>query len=254
MNTDIPGNYKNKSQKARVITEAWLLENFKCPFCNSKLAQYTANNKCTDYYCKKCNEDFELKTINGKFPKGKMNGASYKATLEKINSDKSSHWILLEHNNFTVNRLTFIPKFFFYDEMIEPRKELSKTAKRHGWQGCKISLNMIPSFGKISYIKNNKEVDDKIINYKLEKASGFKNANLKNKNWKLEILSLIDSVPETVFSASDLYEYIPALEEKHPDNHNIDAKIRETLQQLRDEGYVKFLDKEGFKGLYQKLF
>lgn len=113
---------------------------------------------------------------------------------------------------------------------------------------------MIPSFGKISYIKNNKEVDKKIINYKLGKASAFKKSNLKNKNWKLEILSLIDSIPETIFSASDLYEFIHELEKKHPDNNHIDAKIRETLQQLRDEGYVKFLDKEGFKSLYQKLF
>ena len=83
-----------------------------------------------------------------------------------------------------------IPKYFFYDEMIEPRKELSETARRHGWQGCRIALNMIPSFGKISYIKNNKEVDKKIIAYKLGKASAFKKSNLKNKNWKLEILSL----------------------------------------------------------------
>lgn len=254
MDTNISGNYKNNSQKARVITETWILENFKCPFCHSKLTQYTANNKCADYYCQKCNEDFELKTINGKFPKDKINGAGYKATLDKINSDKSPHWILLEHNNFKVNGLTFIPKDFFYDEMIEPRKELSENAKRHGWQGCRIALNMIPSFGKISYIKNNKEVDKKIIAYKLGKASAFKKSDLKNKNWKLEVLSIVDSIPETIFSANDLYEFIPMLEKMHTDNHHIDARIRETLQQLRDEGYIKFLDTEGFKGLYQKLF
>lgn len=254
MNTELSGNYKNKSQKARVITETWVLNNFRCPFCDSKLSQYTANNKCADYYCKKCNEDFELKTINGKFPKGKMNGAGYQATLDKINSDKSSHWILLEHDNFIISGLTFIPKYFFYDEMIEPRNKLTDTAKRAGWQGCRIALNMIPSFGRIAYIKNNKEVDKKIIEYKLEKTSAFKKSNLKNKNWKLEILSIVDSIPETIFSANDLYEFIPMLEQKHPNNHHIDARIRETLQHLRDEGYIKFLDTEGFKGLYQKLF
>lgn len=254
MNTYISNNYKNKSQKARIITEAWILSNFKCPFCHSKLTQYIANNKCADFYCKKCNEDFELKTINGKFPKDKMNGASYQATLDKINSDKSSHWILLEHDNFVVNTLIFIPKYFFYDEMIEPRKELGDTAKRHGWQGCRIALNMIPSFGKISYIKNKKDVDKKIIDYKLKRTAAFKKFDLKNKNWKLEILSLIDSIPETIFSINDLYEFMPTLKEKHPNNHNIDARIRETLQQLRNEGYVKFLNKDGFKGLYQKLF
>lgn len=254
MNTDISKNYKNKSQKARVVTETWVLNNFKCPFCHSKLIQYTANNKCADYYCQKCNEDFELKTINGKFPKDKINGACYQTTLNKINSDSSPHWILLEHNNFIVNSLIFIPKYFFYDEMIEPRKKLSATAKRHGWQGCKIALNMIPSFGKVSYIKNNREVNKKIIEYKLKKVTAFKKSDLKSKNWKLEILSMIDLIPETIFAINDLYSSIPMLEQKHPDNHHIDAKIRETLQQLRNEGYVKFLDSEGFKGLYQKLF
>lgn len=254
MDTNISGNYKSKSQKARIITEAWISNNFKCPFCNSKLTQYTANSKCADYYCKKCNEDFELKTINGKFPKDKMNGASYKATVNKIRSNRSSHWILLEHSDFVINGLTFIPKYFFYDEMVEPRKRLSESAKRHGWQGCRISLRMIPSFGKISYIKNSKQVDKKIIDYKLGKVSTFKKSDLKNKNWKLEILSIVDSIPETVFSINDLYELMPMFEKKYPSNHNIDAKIRGILQQLRDEGYIKFLDTEGFRGLYQKLF
>ena len=254
MNTEMSENYKSNSQKARVVTEVWILENFKCPFCHSKLSQYTANNKCADYYCKKCSEDFEFKIINGKFSKDKMNGAAYQATLDKINSNKASHWILLEHNNYVVSGLTFIPKHFFYDEMIEPRNKLSESARRAGWQGCRIALNMIPSFGKIEYIKNGKEVDKKIIEYKLSKASTFKKSNLKNKNWKLEILSLVDSLHETIFSASDLYSFIPMLEIKHPDNHHKEARIRETLQQLRDDGYIKFLDTEGFKGLYQKLF
>ena len=82
----------------------------------------------------------------------------------------------------------------------------------------------------------------------------IKKSDLKNKNWKLEVLSIVDSIPETIFSANDLYEFIPMLQKKHPENHHIEARIRETLQQLRDKGYIKFLDTEGFKGLYQKLF
>lgn len=254
MDTDVSAKYKSNSQKARVVTESWILNNFKCPFCHSELAQYTANNKCADFYCKKCNEDFELKTINGKFPKDKMSGAGYQATLDKIRSNKSPHWILLEHNNYVVSGLTFIPRYFFYDEMIEPRRKLSDNAKRHGWRGCRIVLNMIPSFGKVVYIRGGKMVDKKLIDYKLKRVAVFEESNQKNKGWKLEILSQIDSIPETVFSIDDLYDCIPMLSVKHPNNHNIDAKIREILQCLRNEGYVKFLDIEGFRGLYQKLF
>ena len=66
------------------------------------------------------------------------------------------------------------------------------------------------------------------------------------------IINIFETTVNAIIHTGMLY--IPMLEKKHPDNHHIDARIRETLQQLRDEGYIKFLDKEGFKGLYQKLF
>lgn len=249
MDQTLAKNYKSNSQKARVITETWVAENFKCPYCKKKLKQYNPNNECADYYCSKCNEDFELKTKNGKFS-NLINGASYKATLNKISSNRNSNWILLEHKNFTVTNLTFIPKCFFYDSIVEAREPLKQTARRAGWQGCRLNMNMIPSFGKIKYIKDSQEIDKKIIAYHLKMANPFKNANLKDKSWKLEVLSLVDSLPENIFTLKELEKLIPTVQDKHPNNKHIDAKFRQVLQILRNEGYVLFLG----DGLYQKLF
>ena len=199
LNTDLGNIYKtSNSQKSKIITEAWVLENFNCPFCNAKILQYPPNNKCADFYCQNCNEDFELKSTKGKFSKNKIIGAEYNSTIQKIKTH-GSNWLLLERNDFSVTGLTLIPKYFFYDDMIQERKPLSDKAQRKGWIGCMIYINMIPSFGKIQFVKNAKEIDKKIVQYKLDKVSKFKNVNIKNKNWKLIVLSLIDALPDNIF-------------------------------------------------------
>ncbi len=38
------------------------------------------------------------------------------------------------------------------------------------------------------------------------------------------------------FSNNDLYALVPRLRKIHPKNHNVQAKIRQQLQKLRDSG------------------
>ena len=47
-----------------------------------------------------------------------------------------------------------------------------------------------------------------------------------------------------------MYEYIDVLKEFYPDNNNIDAKIRQTLQVLRDQGEIFFIA----RGVYGKKY
>lgn len=253
INKNLGDNYSSNSQKSKNITEQWVLENFQCPFCNVELKQFEANNKCADYYCPRCNDEFELKSIKGKFSKNKITGSEYFSTIEKINS-KKPNWILMERNDVQVTGLTFIPKQFFYPEMIEKRKKLSSKAQRAGWCGCLIHINMVPSFAKIQYIRDGIEVNRKIINYKLDMVNRFKDMDSERKSWELIVLSLIDRIPETIFALDDLYVSINELKIDHPTNNFIEEKIRQTLQKLRNEGYIRFLDSQGYRGLYQKLF
>jgi phosphatidylserine/phosphatidylglycerophosphate/cardiolipin synthase-like enzyme len=68
--------------------------------------------------------------------------------------------------------------------------------------------------------------------------------------WQKDILSIIECFQNEVFELHDLYKFIPELSKDHPNNNHIDAKIRQTLQQLRDKGLVKFVE----PGVYKKLF
>lgn len=166
-------------------------------------------------------------------------------------SSENPNWILLEHDGLNVTELILIPKCFIYDEMIIPRKPLGENAHRAKWQGCIIDLSKLPNFGKIRCIENGKCIESKIINYRLKQNAHFRNNNFKEKGWKLEILSYIDSLPDNIFTYKQMKEFFPKLKETHPNNNYIDKKVSQILQQLRDIGYIKFIDNNG---LYMNIF
>ena len=51
------------------------------------------------------------------------------------------------------------------------------------------------------------------------------------------------------FALSDMYRFENMLSLKHPENNNVQAKIRQQLQLLRDKGFIEFLG----NGKYKKL-
>lgn len=65
--------------------------------------------------------------------------------------------------------------------------------------------------------------------------------------WKNEVNAIIQKicVSGETFNLSDLYEYKDHLEKLYPNNNHITDKIRQTLQYLRDEEVVEFLDDNG---------
>lgn len=68
--------------------------------------------------------------------------------------------------------------------------------------------------------------------------------------WKSEVFACLEEIPATEFTLSDVNKFIPQLQQAFPDNHNIEAKIRQQLQLLRDIGLVEFLG----GGNYRKLW
>lgn len=68
--------------------------------------------------------------------------------------------------------------------------------------------------------------------------------------WQKNIYDCINMLDKEIFTLKDIYGYIDYLKEKHPNNKNIEAKIRQQLQMLRDLGLVKFLS----PGVYKRLW
>jgi DNA-binding HxlR family transcriptional regulator len=70
--------------------------------------------------------------------------------------------------------------------------------------------------------------------------------------WKSELKCLIQQrwqLDET-FLLSDVYEFKSDFQRSYPGNSHIDKKLQQTLQQLREDGIVEFVD---YQGTYRRI-
>jgi type II restriction enzyme len=139
-NTKLAEGYTSNSQIARVLTENWVKVNSYCPSCgNLPLNELKNNSPVGDFYCKRCSEEFELKSKNGKFSQT-INDGAYSTMVDRINSDQNPNFFFLSYSkNLSVENFFIIPKQFFTTEIIVKRNPLSATARRAGWIGCNIN-------------------------------------------------------------------------------------------------------------------
>ena len=72
---------------------------------------------------------------------------------------------------------------------------------------------------------------------------------MESRSWLMDILVYVNSIPAAEFTLQDMYKFADELQLKHTNNHNIEAKIRQQLQVLRDKGFIEFLG----KGRYRKI-
>lgn len=78
-----------------------------------------------------------------------------------------------------------------------------------------------------------------------------KNRLIENmSSWQKDVFDIINNLDEDLFCANDVYSQKEILKFKHPNNNNIEAKIRQMLQQLRDMGFIKFICRGNYKKLW----
>jgi len=68
--------------------------------------------------------------------------------------------------------------------------------------------------------------------------------------WRLDTFNVVSEIPANIFKLEQVYAYKQHLQELHPENRNVEAKIRQQLQELRDLGLIEFVR----PGLYRKLW
>jgi type II restriction enzyme len=240
--------YKNNSQKIRVATEEWVLSEIYYPSCGYRIENYKNNKPVADFFCKKCVEDFELKSKKGKIGK-KVSAGAYSQMIKRINSTTKPNFFFMGYlDSLFVNDFFIVPKHFFISEIIEKRKPLSSSAKRAGWVGSNILFSHIPKAGQIFYIENGKEISKKEVLEKWQKTVFLKKVTkIESKGWILDIMKCIDILNKKEFTLQDVYSFEKDLKIIHPENNNIKAKIRQQLQFLRDKNYLEFIEKGVYK-------
>jgi len=239
----ITDKYKSASQKARVMTEAWALNNIYCPACiSNKITDTAANTEAIDFICSCCEASFQLKA-SSKPIRQKIVDAGYDAMIRSIQNDTLPHFLIMGYNYETasVTDLLMIPKFCLSISAIEKRNPLKPTARRAGWVGCNILLNFVPPQGRIMMVDSGHIVPQNTVREKFQTIKPLENISAKSRGWTLDVLTLLRSMNKLEFTIDDAYSFENILSELHPDNFHVRAKIRQQLQILRDMGYLRFV-------------
>lgn len=244
----LANGYKSNSQIARLLTENWVLNNSYCPSCGDiPLIEFENNRPVADFYCKKCNEEFELKSKSGKLSKT-INDGAYSTMIERINSSNNPNFFFLTYTkHWTVNDFLIIPKQFFTPEIIIKRPPLSDTAKRAGWVGCNIDISNVAEAGKVFLVKDSKAINSEVVKEAFNKTLFIRSKNQESKGWILDIMNCIDLIKNDIFTLDEIYMFENKLKTKHPNNNFIKDKIRQQLQVLRDRDIIDFLGRGKYK-------
>ena len=246
----LAANYKSESQRIRVLSEDWVAKQSYCPNCDAEpLAEFKNGKPVADFYCTKCNEEYELKSKKAKLS-NIINDGAYDTMIERINSDNNPNFFFLTYSQaLSVNNFLIIPKHFFKPDMIVKRKPLSVTAKRAGWVGCNIDLRKVPESGKVFLVKNQQVIPRDNVTEQFQKTLFLRKQSTASRGWTLDIWQCIDRLEDS-FSLNQVYAFADLLKLKHPENNHIKDKIRQQLQVLRDRGIIEFLG----RGKYRKLY
>lgn len=243
--------YRSRSQKIRILTEAWVHRNLYCPRCgNRPLSQFPNNRAVADFFCPACRNQYELKSKGG--PMGeKIADGAYETFLRRITSDSNPDFFILRYHasQLCVEDLWVIPKQFFTPAVVEKRKPLAASARRAGWVGCNILLGDIPRSGQIPMIRGRVPAPRETVLAQMRRSAQLTVDGIDARGWLLDVLRCVERLPEQ-FTLQDIYRFEGELAERHPENHNIRPKIRQQLQALRDRGILRFRE----PGHYQRTF
>ena len=133
--------------------------------------------------------------------------------------------------------------------MLKIRNALSPNARRAGYIGSYILYEKIPVQGKIPVIEAHTEINKSLVIERYSHSAGLRLENMNLRGWLVDIMRCIDNITHEIFSLDDIYKFQTELAARHPDNHNIAAKIRQQLQFLRDKGFIEFTG----HGMYRKI-
>jgi len=234
--------YHSKSQIARILTENWFEQEMYCPNClHQELLKNPNNTKVIDFVCNNCNNEFQLKAQSKPFCSKVVDGAFY-PMINSVRQNTTPNFSFLQYSfeNWKIQNLFFVPKFFFTPSIIERRKALSCNAKRKGWIGCNVLLSKIPELGKIKVIEYEQPLSEKVVQKNWKQLLFMDKTKAEKRAWLSDILYCIQQLNKKEFTLDEMYTSEDYLSKLHPNNYHIKPKIRQQLQMLRDQGIIEF--------------
>jgi type II restriction enzyme len=255
MNVQMPGQlaeaFKNPAQQARAVTEAWGEKNLYCPNCPSpRLLRARAGTEAVDYTCPACESPFQLKSQSRPYA-SRIVDAAYDAMRRAITQGRTPNLLAMHYDRalWEVRNLVLVPRFVFTMSCIEKRNPLSAHARRHDWVGCNILLGGIPQDARILVVAEGVPVGIAAVRAQYARLRPLEKIKHDARGWTLDVLNVVRGLGKEEFTLAEVYAFAPRLGRLHPQNRNVEPKIRQQLQRLRDLGFVEFLGEGSYRTL-----
>jgi len=183
--------FSSGSQRARVWTERWVADQMFCPNCGAdRLSQFPANSPVADFFCPACSDQFEVKAKNGKtFGRSVADGA-YDTKIARLTSKTNPNLLLIGYDKAAraVHSACIVPKHFFVPDIVQKRKPLADTARRAGWIGSNILLNLVPDAGRIFILRHGVEEPREAVLEKWRQTLFLREKSVETRGWLLEVM------------------------------------------------------------------
>ena len=235
--------YSSASQQAKNWTERWVSDWMFCPNCGAtKLSQFPPNLPVADFFCPSCEDQYEVKSKNGKSFGNSVADGAYHTKIARLQSKTNPNLLLLGYQATTksVHNVCIVPKHFFVPDIIQRRTPLRPTARRAGWVGSNILLGKVPEAGRIFIVRNGVLEPKVEVLAKWRQTLFLRETGGTARGWLIEVMKVVERIDRSDFSLDDVYAFEHQLGALYPENNNVRAKIRQQLQVLRDHRFLEF--------------
>ena len=147
-------NTKTKRQKVGQKGEDFIVKNMDCPQCkrSGTLKCLPANFKCADIICDFCGflAQVKTKTVKNieKIPNS-IPGAAWGPQKERMDAGIYFPLFIVLKTDTRRSSIFYLPVDYQDREIFVPRKKLSESARRAGWQGYNFDLTKLTDEGVI---------------------------------------------------------------------------------------------------------
>lgn len=243
----VAGGLKSSSQITRRITEAWAGNNLFCLACAADRLHAEPNNTPVgDFVCPQCAAAYQLKGKDGEHGNRVANSA-YQPKIDAIRENRMPNYAFLEFSRAagTVANLFVVPGHFITGSVVLRRNPLKATARRAGWVGSHILLSKIPAEGRIAVVSEGVPIDREVVRANWRRFQFLKSDRRASGGWGADVLAAVRQLQSDTgqkdFTLQEFYaRFGEGLAEQHPDNRNVNARIRRQLQLLRDNNILEF--------------
>lgn len=227
------------TQQARRLTEDWAARQQYCVRCQSAhLEPHPNNRRVADLQCPVCQLEYQLKAQQKPFGT-RLNDGAYAPMRAAVESGTGPAFLFMHYSreSWQVRDLSLVPSFAFPLSAVVARPPLGPHARRAGWQGCYFDLTRIASSARLPILTSGQIVPTATVRGAYAQLERALTVAGRNHTWTFEVLRCVENLPAH-FTTQDAYSFAPELARLFPANRNVEAKIRQQLQVLRDAGYL----------------